>query len=358
MTDEPNADGAGAAARDGPSQRGPSFLEAGDEGALRQILRRLASLKLTLVILALLGAGVIATYNSPVRTTWALVVPLTLFALNLSAAVATNSVFRRQGALLIFHLALILIVLLVAAGRLTYLKGQIELAEGETFAGELANVEAGPWHWWRLDRISFTNDGFDIDYAPGVRRGKTSNRVRWIDEEGEMRSAVIGDNHPLVIRGYRFYTSFNKGFAPLFLWTPRSGEPQQGAVHLPAYPLHEYRQAMEWTPPGSRTTLWTMLQFDEVLLDPDKPSQFRLPSRYQVVMRVGDQRRELQVGEKMELPDGTLTFLGLKTWMGYTVFSDWTTSWLLAACAVAVGSLAWHFWRKFSANPWNRSDSR
>jgi cytochrome c biogenesis protein len=26
--------------------------------------------------------------------------------------------------------------------------------------------------------------------------------------------------------------------------------------------------------------------------------------------------------------------------------------WLLAACIVAVVSLAWHLWRKFSARPW------
>ena len=37
-------------------------------------------------------------------------------------------------------------------------------------------------------------------------------------------------------------------------------------MHLPAYPLHEYRQALEWTPPGSSLALWTMLQIDETLM--------------------------------------------------------------------------------------------
>jgi len=101
---------------------------------------RLASLRLTLAILLLLLAGVLYAYLQPGRSTWPLVLPLALLALNLSAAVATNTVFRRQTALLVFHLSLIAIVLLVAAGRLTYLRGHVELSEGEWFAGQLTET--------------------------------------------------------------------------------------------------------------------------------------------------------------------------------------------------------------------------
>jgi hypothetical protein len=34
------------------------------------------------------------------------------------------------------------------------------------------------------------------------------------------------------------------------------------------------------------------------------------------------------------------------------VFYDLTTPWLLAACLVAVGSLAWHLAGRFRARPW------
>lgn len=316
-------------------------------------LETLASLRLTLVILAMLGAGVLIAYLSETHTTWALVIPLVLVALNLVAAIATNGVFRRQTALLMFHLALIAIILLVAAGRLSYLKGHLELVEGAEFSGELVDQEAGPLHWWRLDRVRFVNDGFRIDYAPGVRRGATRNRLRYVDERGETREAVIGDNDALVLHGYRFYTSFNKGFAPAFLWQTRQGEAQLGAVHLPAYPAHEYRQAREWRLPGTSRTVWVQLQFDDVILDPDKPSNFRIPERHALVVRIGDVRSELQPGQKLDLPEGRLEYVGLRTWMGYSVFSDWTTSWLLAASVVAVASLAVHFWRKFAAEPWN-----
>ena len=139
-----------------------------DEGHLRQsalirACRALASLRLTLLVLVALGAGVLAAYLSETRTTWMLVVPLTLFALNLSAAVATNPVFQRQIPLLVFHLALIAIVLLIAIGRLTYLKGTLELTKGIPFAGELTSSEAGPLHRGRLADVRFVNEGFEID---------------------------------------------------------------------------------------------------------------------------------------------------------------------------------------------------
>jgi cytochrome c biogenesis protein len=97
-----------------------------------------------------------------------------------------------------------------------------------------------------------------------------------------------------------------------------------------------------------------MLQFDEVLLDPDRVSQFRLPTRHTLVVRIGDARQELVPGERMVVPGGVLVYERLSTWMGYTVFYDWTLPWLFAACMLAVASLAWHFWTKFAVQPWDR----
>jgi cytochrome c biogenesis protein len=170
------------------------------------------------------------------------------------------------------------------------------------------------------------------------------------------QEAIIGDNTPMVLNGYRFYTSFNKGFAPVFLWYPGADTavaPLLGTVNLPAYPIHEYRQALDWVLPGTQIEAWTMLQFDEVIIDPEKPSTFRLPEKHKLVMRIGKQRWELTPGQSITLPEGRLQYQGLRSWMGYTVFSDWTISWLLSASLLAVASLGWHFWRKFAARPWN-----
>lgn len=305
------------------------------------------------MLLAVLAVAVLLAYQSEEWRNWPLALPLVALSANLLAAVTSNGIFRRQLPLLVFHLALVALLLLVAAGRLSYLKGTLELTEGATFEGLLTSMEAAPFHAGDLAKIRFSNEGFSIDYAPGLQRGPTRNRVSWLDDDGHRRQQVIGDQDPLRIKGYRFYTSFNKGFAPLFLWQPANGEPQLGAVHLPAYPLHELRQAREWMPPGSRAPVWIMLQFDEKLLDPAAPTTFRLPEKYRLVARFGDRRVELLPGQSLRLPEGNLSFQGLTTWMGYNVFYDWTLPWLAAACGVAVLSLGWHFWRKFATKPWD-----
>lgn len=322
-------------------------------GRLFRLLQQLASLRLTLVILAAVGLGVTAAYVSETHTVWALVGPLAACAVNLLAAIATNGVFRRQMPLLVFHLCLLALILLVAAGRLTYLKGQVELTDGTWFEGKLTAAEAGPLHAGRLERVRFANLGFRIDYDTGMRRGPTRNAVRYVDGGGQQQMLMIGDQTPLVLNGYRFYTSPNKGFAPTFLWRPRGGETLVGSVHLPAYPLHEYRQAQTWQLPGSSVDVWTQLQFDENLLDPSKPDEFKLPAEHVLVLRVGERRWELQPGDGVDLPEGRLDYQGVRAWMGYTVFYDWTIPWLLAAALGAVGALGWHFWRKFASRPWN-----
>lgn len=316
-------------------------------------LRLLASLRLTLALIAFLGCGVAFAYLREEARTWPLVVPLVLLALNLLAAVLTNVAFRRQTALLVFHLALVVLLLLIAAGRLTYLNGYVGVTEGVPFDGTLSESDAGPMHRGDLSRVQFVNNGFRIDYAPGLQRGATRNEVTWLGPDGRWQEALIGDQEPLVSSGYRFYTTFNKGFAPTFRWRNADGLDLRGSVQLPPYPLNEYSQAAEWTPPGSALSIWVMLDIDEVLLDPSEHTSFRLPERYKLVVRIGRDRHEMRPGDLLRTADGELEFEGLRSWMGYRVFYDWTLPWLLSACAVAVMSLAAHFWKKFTVKPWD-----
>jgi cytochrome c biogenesis protein len=97
-----------------------------------------------------------------------------------------------------------------------------------------------------------------------------------------------------------------------------------------------------------------MLQFDELLLDPEHVSEFRPPARHTLVIRTGDARHELTPGASLALPQGVLMYERLATWMGYTVFYDWTLPWLFVACLIAVACLAWHFRTKFAAQPWDK----
>ena len=320
-----------------------------------RLLLALASLKFTPVGLVLLGIASVAVYKFDDSAMPWLSGPLFLLAVNLIAAVATNGVFRKQMPLLVFHLALIALVLLAAAGRLMYLKGTAEVTEGAEFHG-LKQRDAGPLHIDRIDRVHFINEGFDIDYMPGPVLDRMVNRVRWQDGDGNERRAGIELNKPLILFGYRIYPTSNKGFAPVFLWRATSGVPLLAAVHLPSYPANATGQARSWRPEGARDDVWVMLNVEEDLIPAAASSRFRLPERKRIVVRHGEGRWEIGPGEQIVLPDGTLEYSELRTWMGYRFFYDWTIPWMIAACAVAVLSLSWHYWRKFAATPWNREN--
>jgi len=320
-----------------------------------RLLLALASLKFTPVGLVLLGAASVAVYKFDDSAAPWLSGPLFLLAVNLIAAVATNGVFRKQMPLLVFHLALIVLVLLAAAGRLMYLKGTVEVTEGGEFQG-LKQRDAGPLHIDRLGVVRFINEGFEIDYTPGPMLDRLVNRVRWRDEAGNERTAGIELNKPLILSGYRIYPTSNKGFAPVFLWHGPAHDSLLAAVHLPSYPANAAGQAQTWQPPGLPGEIWVMLDMQEDLIPSDKASRFRLPERRRIVIRHGEGRWEMEPGDRIELQQGTLEYRELRTWMGYRFFHDWTIPWMLAACAVAVASLSWHFWRKFAATPWNRDN--
>lgn len=313
---------------------------------VRSLIAHVGSLRSTLALMALLGAAVFAGQIAEVLGAPALTVAMALLSLNLVAALLVHPAFRRQLPLLVAHLALLALVLLAAYGRLASLDGRFELTQGVPFDGTLIDARAGALHRDGLQRLSFSHQGFEIDYAPGRKRGATRNAVSWRDEDGRERSAVIGDHRPLVIDGYRVYTSPNKGFAPLLVWTPSGGEPVTGAVHLPAFPAHELRQSIEWSLPDGRRA-WVLLQTDETLIDPARAGRFELPRRHTLVVRLEPQRHELQPGQSVELGGGTLSYLGLRSWMGYRITYDPTLPWLLAASLLAAFALAWHYTQRF-----------
>jgi hypothetical protein len=305
---------------------------------LHPLAAHFGSLRNTLALMGLLAVVVLA---KPSASLLGLV--FAALGINLLAALVVHPLLRRRLPLLVFHLALLALVLLVGAGRLLGMDGRFELLQDVPFDGQLIHQDAGALYAPRLNKAQLRNQGFTIDYAPGRRRGVTRNSVAWLDAAGAEQRTVIGDHRPLVVQGHRIYTTSNKGFAPVLRWLPSGGgEPVLGAVHLPSYPMHELRQSREWTLPDGRA-VWLMLRFDEALLAPDAPAQFRLPSVHQLVLRIGDARHELAPGQALRIDGGTLVYEGLRTWMGYRVSHDPTLPWLLAAALIAALSLALHY---------------
>ncbi|NJD87632.1 MAG: hypothetical protein FIB05_06430 [Betaproteobacteria bacterium] len=317
-------------------------------GRPRRLLQALASTRVTLLALAAIAAGVVAHSRVEGGLAWLLASLFGLGAANLAAALVAQPRLRADLPLFVFHLALLAILALAAAGRLTALDGTLELAQGEVFEGQLVTSVAGPLHPEGLARLRFVNDGFEIEYAEGWKRGRTRNSIRVFGAGGEVSARTIGDIDALVIDGFRFYTTSNKGFAPVFRWVPRGGQSmQRGAVHLPAYPAHEHAQAQTWRIPGTALDAWVMLDLERPAIDPSRPSRFRVPEAHRLVIVVDGVRRELAAGEALRLAEGVLVYEGLTAWMGYRVFYDPTLPWLAAAALVAVGAMAVFFWRRF-----------
>lgn len=322
---------------------------------IRVLPATLASPRLTLVLFALLAAAVVAGYRDEPIAASALTLALAALTVNFGAAVAVRPAFRRQAPLLVVHFALFAAIVLAGLGAMTRLSGKFELTQGVVFDGTLLEKEAGPWHPSHLDRAAFAHDGFEIEYAPGLKRGRTRNAVRWIDESGRTQRAVIGDHEPLVLHGYRFYTTPNKGFAPVFTFIAAGAhEAVQGGVHLPSYPAHALRQARAWTLPDGNE-IWVKLASEETVIEPDRTGSFQLPRVKDVIVRVGENRVAMRVGDTIDLAGGRLHYAGLRTWMGYRVYSDWTLPWLLVASTLAALALGVHFWVRFRAQPWDRA---
>lgn len=309
-------------------------------------LRLLAAPRLTLGGMALLGAAVVTTYVKPVAPAWLLPASLALLAVNLACAMLAYERLRRGG-LLVFHLALLGLVLLAGIGRLARFEGRVEIAEGGAFSvADAVTRQRGILHPFRLDRVHFVQGPFTVDYVAGLNRARTRSQV-WVRsaDGGRWTSEEIGDDKPLLVDGYRFYTTSNKGFAPLLTWTPDGGRPISGTVDMPSYPLYDWNQENRWTPPGGAEITLKL----HIKTDYSRSSDWVLDGKSdRTVLTVvsGGRRYDLKPGQTAQLPGGSLRFDALRTWMGYSIFYDPTLVWLVYVAGVGVGGLAWHYWRK------------
>ena len=323
-----------------------------------KVLQRIASLKVTLTGMVLLGIGAGLSYDNPMNTpVWVLVLPLAWLAINLVCAIITNTRINQQPGLLLFHVCLLMIVLLAGIGRLTHLDSHIELPLGEAFRPDrLMDVQAGPLHHGDVEGVHFIQGPYTVQYDANLKRGLTHSQVKVQEINGQWQDKVVGDDRPLVINGYRFYTTHNKGFTCIVTWLPdpsasESVAPQTGTINMPSYPLYEYKQDNEWTTPAGQTVkFWLQLNTGMTL---EKP--WVLDGRTAtgvLVVTDKEQRRELKPGEAVQLEGGRLRFDALSTWMGYRVFYDPTLHWLFVVAIMGVLGLAHYFWRKMNLQPW------
>ncbi|MFN3076813.1 MAG: hypothetical protein ABT940_08050 [Alphaproteobacteria bacterium] len=307
-------------------------------------IRRLAAAKMALVWLALTAIVLVScrVLGRPVGP-W-IAGPLAGLCLSLTASLVVSERLKRDPGLFVFHVGLALLVGLVAVGRLMAFDGHVEVTRGTTLDPAQVQGEGGPLHFHHFEEASFLQGPFSVSYARGVKRRETRSQVTL----PEGRELVVGDDVPLILGGYRFYTTHNKGFAPLLAWVV-GDRVETGAVHLPSYPINEFRQGLEWRlPDGSgAVTLWLALARpgfeEEASWTFPPPVEAKL-----VVVEATGKRHELAPGETAVLPGGRLRYESLSSWMGYRIFFDPTLPWLAVAAVVASGGLGMYALRRLS----------
>ena len=302
-------------------------------------IRWLASPRLTILGLVLLGVGGYAASQQLDDSPWLVIGSLSLLSLNLVAALISNPMFRARPALFAMHVGLLILVLSLAFGHLTRFRGHFEITEGEGYNPERMIVDrVGLIKPVLPNEGAFIQKGVSVNYAPGLMRRETQSQV----ERAEGSIAEATDGHPLMIDGFRFYVTHNKGFSALVTWHDHVAAPGvTGTLHFPSFPRLAPTQSLDWTAPdGTRLNLSIKPKSH-----PHDESWTLTRSMAEELMTVSYEGniRQLRKGERIELPSGAVLSLeGVNMWIGYRVFYDPSLSWCFAAATMALCGLGLH----------------
>lgn len=302
------------------------------------IVRSVGSPPLTLAAFAAVGLGVLA--EGWVTSAWRLAVPFALVAVNLACAIATRPRLRRGG-LGVFHAALFAAMIAAAAGRLSHVQGRVEVVDGAAFDASAVEItSAGPFAGG-FDGVAFVQGAYTVDYLPSLKRMHTRSTVLVDDGDAGRRSLVVGDDVPLVVQGFRFYTTHNKGHAALLAWTGADGATVAGAVHFASYPRFDWKQEQGFALPGAGDLT---IRLDlPAPADADAAWRFAPSTLVADVVVVADGREHrLAPGAALRLKAGTLRYEGTRGWMGYRIDRDPSLHALLAIALVGIAGLAVH----------------
>lgn len=319
---------------------------------MSNLFSRLGSLRLTLGGMLFLTVTVLSTYQHPtIPLTW-VAVPLALLAVNLLAAILSNPRFRQMPGLLVFHIGLLVIIILAGIDIMTRLSARVAIVEGQSFdPAEVVVRSRGPWHRMHLQDIQFIQGPVRVDYTYGLRRDEVQSRI-WTGSTAERGMERLVSLHtPLEVSHYRLLPTANKGYAVILSWIDTAGATVTGAVHMPSFPLYEWKQRNQWTTPkGERLTL--QLQFDSPVL-PDRPWSLETASSHVQQLLITNAGGEvvLRRGDSVEMEGGRLRFDEVRLWLGYSIDYNVTLLWQFIAAMLSITGLGVHFWKKFAVIP-------
>ncbi|MDO5661143.1 MAG: cytochrome c biogenesis protein ResB [Brachybacterium sp.] len=148
-------------------------------------------------------------------------------------SVTSERGYLRETGNLLFHLALLGVLIGVAGGHLTQYRGQITIVEGEGFSNNLTRYDtfqSGPWFdQSELSDFQFTLEEFRAEFStePGEHEfGQPRSfeaDVRVTEPVGGTREQTVRVNEPLRVPGATMYLLGN-GYAPDVTVTDPEGE--------------------------------------------------------------------------------------------------------------------------------------
>ncbi|WP_020016016.1 cytochrome c biogenesis protein ResB [Promicromonospora sukumoe] len=270
-----------------------------------------------------------------------------------AATVSAERGYLRETGNLVFHLALVGLLVSVATGQMLHYRGQAIVTEGRGFANAVVDYDTfEKGSWFRPESLvpfSMTLDEFESEFASDTvafaqARDFTAH-VTVAEPSGAERSEQIKVNHPIVVDGAKIYLQGN-GFAPEItvhdadgavafsgrvtfipedtMYTSRgvvkvpdvsSGLDQIGLVgyFLPTAEVNEDGSARSAFPQPVDPLLVLEVYTGDLGLDDGSPQNVYELDTANLTAAVDDQGQRIKVlarpGETVELPDGlgTLT---------------------------------------------------
>lgn len=311
---------------------------------------------------------------------------------DMEISVSAERGYLRETGNLVFHLALLGVLVSVALGGLFSFNGQKVLVEGETMVNQLIDYDSATSGRWfdsaRLDPYRMRLDDLAVDYvtpdegnvgAIGMARNFTAS-VTLMDSDGGEREESIQVNHPLRTAGAPVYLIAN-GYAPTLTVRDADGEvvfresvpfiPQDqnltslGVVKVPYglefegestqlglrgffYPTKADLDSGAFTsnyPDLTNPVLTLDVFVGDLGIDAGVPqSVYALDTTLmeQVAGRELETKSlQLTIGETVDLPEGmgTITLDGAPRYASFDVMSNPAQEWILVFALLAVAGL-------------------
>lgn len=292
-------------------------------------------------------------------------------------SISGESGYLREAGNVLFHFALLALLLALAAGAFFGYRGNMLLVEGDGFANTLPSYDAiYPGHWTNTDRLEpFTIhlDDFEASFIEeGDLRGQAASYVADItykdSPEAEEQQHRLEVNHPLDVGGVQVYL-LGHGYAPEFevrnpdgdvvfdqavpflfrdtesfisdgvVKVPDTGGEELGfsGVFLPTAAENDSGELVS-SFPGPENPMVTLEAYrgDLGLVDPQSVYQLQTSKMEEL-----GESRAMEIGDTWELPEGagSITFTGFSEYISLQANRDGSRPFALGAAVVAVAGL-------------------